>query len=84
MNAPVSSRRQVPQQRGEGHATQARSQDIDVLAPGNRADRVDGFQDGAVVGFEPPLALFGGRIAPADGEDLQSIGNQVAHQALVG
>ena len=84
MNALVPSRYHVSQQRGQGHATQAGPPDIDVRALGNRAHHVHGFQDGAVVGFEPPFAVFGSRIAPADGEDLQSIGNQVAHQALVG
>ena len=84
MNALVPPRCQVSQQRGQGHAAQARPQDIDVRAFSNRADHVGGFQDGPDVGFEPPLALFGERIAPADGKYLQSVGNQVPYQALFG
>ncbi len=72
----------MTQQAGESHAPQASSRDIDVLPAGDSTNRVDRFQDGSIVGVEPPFALRRCGIAPTNDEHLHATAYQVLHHAL--
>src|SRR5262249_19744332 len=55
-----------------GYATGAGAPDIDVLAPSDRAHRVDGLLERGHIGFETEIAFGRGWVLPADGEGLQA------------
>ncbi|MNF70171.1 hypothetical protein D3C84_520720 [compost metagenome] len=78
----LADRGVVAQQRGAGDAAGAGAENVHVLAAGDGRDDVDRFLERFDVGRQAPLALFLGRVAPADDEGLQVAAQAVARQAF--
>ena len=56
----------------------------DIRAARDVPHGVNGFIDSLDIGVETPVALFGGRVSPADAEDLNAFAQQELDHALVG
>src|SRR3990167_1723312 len=74
---------QVPLQGGDGQAAGAGTQQVDVLAGGDRPTDIDGFLDRLHIARQAPLAVRLGRVTPAHHEYLQAVFQCVLDEALV-
>ncbi|MNM66232.1 hypothetical protein D3C81_777080 [compost metagenome] len=79
----LADRGVVAQQRGAGDAAGAGAEHVQVFAAGDGGDYVDRFLERLDVGRQAPLALFLGRVAPADDEGLHIVAQAEPRQALV-
>src|SRR5262249_61117888 len=70
------------EKRRHGDAARARAPDVDVLAAGDVAHHIHGFFQGPDIGVDSEMAFGGGRVLPADGEDLQVSLEAIANDAL--
>ena len=75
---------EVAEQRGERDAAGAEPDGVDVVAAGDVAGDVDRLEDSGRVGVEVPVALLGGRVAPAHREVRDAGGDGALDQAATG
>ncbi|MNM83477.1 hypothetical protein D3C81_955390 [compost metagenome] len=73
----------VADQRGAGDAARAGAEYVQILAAGDRQDRIDRFLERIDVGRQAPFALGLGRVAPADDECLLVRAQAEARQAFL-
>ena len=66
------------------HPARAEPRDVDVRAPGDLRGHLGGFDTGAHVTVERPVALLRARVAPRDHEHLQPVGDGVLDEAPAG
>ena len=77
----LAPRREHGCQDGRGHRAGAGGVHDDVGRARDVRDSLDGLADGRDVGLHVPIALRGGRIAPADGEHLELVLRKVFDDA---
>src|SRR5262244_2607498 len=84
MDAPVAFRGEVGEKRHGGDPACTDAEDVDALAAGDLAHRIDGLEEGGEVRLESPLTLRGGGVAPADHEGLHATVDRVLDKASTG
>src|SRR5262249_61894214 len=71
----------MPQQDGGRDAAGAGAEEVHVAAARDLGDYVERVQQRLDVGVEPPVALRGGRVPPADDERLEALLDEKLDQA---
>src|SRR5215470_3021119 len=84
MDAPVAFRGEVGKKRHGRDPACTDAEDIDALAAGDLAHRLDGVEEGGEIRFESPLTLRRGGVTPADHKGLHATIDRVFDKASTG